>query len=171
VVLHDSRVPPHGGPPSRARSVQPPPPARVPRACPGRFPHAAVVCCSVWARLDGGSDVHVPGLRFDPMALLHGEQEVYLPAALPTAATAVTRGRVTNVFDKGKGAAVVFEAVSTDLNTGATLAVNRSTLFIRGIGGFGGDRGSGSGDDASARWARTAPQAVFHATTTANQVR
>jgi hypothetical protein len=112
----------------------------------------------------------MPGLRFDPMALLHGEQEVYLPGALPTSATVVTRGQVTNVFDKGKGAAVVFQAVSSDLHTGTTLAVNRSTLFIRGIGGFGGDRGA-AGPDVAAKWATVPPHAVFHVATTPNQVR
>lgn len=84
----------------------------------------------------------VPGLSFNPMMLLHGEQELVLPlGALPVTAAVTTHARVSNVYDKGRGALVVCESVSLDRATGAVLAVNRASIFIRGIGNFGGDRG------------------------------
>jgi hypothetical protein len=39
------------------------------------------------------------------------------------------------VYDKGSGAVVVFEAITRDAGSGAVLAVNRSHIFLRGVGG------------------------------------
>jgi 3-hydroxyacyl-CoA dehydrogenase/3a,7a,12a-trihydroxy-5b-cholest-24-enoyl-CoA hydratase len=68
----------------------------------------------------------IPSLRFNPMMLLHGEQELVLPTGgLPLSASITTKGRISNVYDKGSGAVVVFEAASTDNRSGALLAINR----------------------------------------------
>lgn len=68
----------------------------------------------------------LPSLRFNPMMLLHGEQELVLPVgAIPTSATVTTRGRITNIFDKGRGAVVIVEAVTSDMASGAIVCVNR----------------------------------------------
>ena len=54
----------------------------------------------------------------------------------------VTTCRLANVYDKGSsGAVLVIEAASRSAESGALLALNRATLFVRGMGGFGGDRG------------------------------
>ena len=44
------------------------------------------------------------------------------------------------MYDKGKAAVVVTESVATDAN-GAPLYTTGASLFIRGEGGWGGDRG------------------------------
>ena len=79
--------------------------------------------------------------NFSPMMLLHGEQ--YLEVRkypIPTAARLVTRGRLLEVVDKG-GAAVVKNGVTTvDANTGEELFYNEMTVFLRGCGGFGGQK-------------------------------
>jgi acyl dehydratase len=49
------------------------------------------------------------------------------------------RGRVVDVFDKGKGALLEIEVVSEDGQ--GPLFTNRAGIFIRGEGGFGGDGG------------------------------
>ena len=49
---------------------------------------------------------------------------------------------VTGIYDKGSGALVVTENVAVDAATGEPLATTRSSAFIRGEGGFGGERGS-----------------------------
>ncbi|MBN2113469.1 MAG: 3-alpha,7-alpha,12-alpha-trihydroxy-5-beta-cholest-24-enoyl-CoA hydratase [Acidimicrobiia bacterium] len=83
----------------------------------------------------------VPGLSFNPMLLLHGEQEIeVLTARLPTAATVRSRGRVAAIYDKGKAALAVLE-VDTSSASGEVMFRNRFSLFLRGEGGFGGDPG------------------------------
>ncbi len=88
--------------------------------------------------------VDVPGLSFNPMMLLHGEQFVALKRPLPPTAAFTNHARITNIYDKGSGAVVMLEVQTVD-ETGEEVALNRSALFIRGLGGFGGDRGPSSG--------------------------
>lgn len=78
------------------------------------------------------------GLRFDPMALLHGEHELRLHAPLSSATRGVAlrnATRVEAVLDKGSGALVVLRT-QTRLPDGALLATNTQAVFIRGLGGF-----------------------------------
>ena len=82
---------------------------------------------------------HVPGLSFNPALLLHGEQDVQIHRPLPTSAEITTRGRVAEIWDKGKAALVVVEYASRD--TSGPLFTNRMSLFLRGEGGFGGPAG------------------------------
>jgi len=85
--------------------------------------------------------ISVPGLTFNPMMLLHGGQYLELRAPLPPAATLVSEGRLTSIYDKGSGALVTIHITTKDKATGKELCFNEISLFIRGIGGFGGDRG------------------------------
>lgn len=82
--------------------------------------------------------------------LLHGEQDVEIHAPIPTQGEVSTSARITDVFDKGKGALVVLEATS-QMPDGQTLFVNRLSAFIRGEGGFGGDGGPPAADTPPAR--------------------
>lgn len=78
---------------------------------------------------------------FDPAMLVHAEQGITLHRPLPVAGTARTTSTVTGIYDKGSGALVATEAVALDAATGDPLLTTRSSMFIRGEGGFGGDRG------------------------------
>jgi acyl dehydratase len=86
----------------------------------------------------------VPGARrigdFDP-ALVHAEQAFELRGPLPAEGTVRATARVTGIYDKGKGALVVSESTAVDPATGEVLITSRASAFIRGEGGFGGDRG------------------------------
>jgi acyl dehydratase len=77
---------------------------------------------------------------FDPALLVHAEQAVTLHRPVPVEGTVTATARVAGVYDKGSGALVVTESEAV-LADGSLLATNRSAVFIRGEGGFGGDRG------------------------------
>ena len=78
---------------------------------------------------------------FDPAALVHAEQAFTLHRPLPAAGTARSVSRVTGIYDKGSAALVVTESAAVDAGTGEPLVTTRGSVFIRGEGGFGGDRG------------------------------
>jgi acyl dehydratase len=97
-----------------------------------------------------GGMIGVEGMSFNPMMLLHGEQEITIHKPLPTRAKVENSARITDVFDKGKGAAVVVQAETKD-EQGELLCTNRFLAFIRGEGGFGGEPGPAPGNDAPDR--------------------
>lgn len=73
------------------------------------------------------------------MMLLHGEQITTIHRPLPPNANAKGVGKITEVWDKGKAAVIGLEGTVSDKN--GPIFSNKSTLFIRGAGGFGGERG------------------------------
>jgi acyl dehydratase len=77
---------------------------------------------------------------FDPTQLVHGKQAVTLHRPIPVSGTVTLIGQITGMFDKGK-AAVVDSATTATLD-GAPLYTTTSSVFIRGAGGWGGERGS-----------------------------
>ncbi len=83
----------------------------------------------------------VDGLEFELASVLHGEQELELHRPIPSSGSVVQEGRVTHVFDKGKGALVVMEIESRLEKDGELLFTNRPSVFLRGEGGFGGEPG------------------------------
>lgn len=85
--------------------------------------------------------------------LLHGEQFLSLRKPIPTSGKFKSRARVIDILDKGKGASVVIGVTTTD-ESGDVLFENEFTLFIRGIGGFGGKK---SGEDRGAATASNNP--------------
>jgi acyl dehydratase len=79
--------------------------------------------------------------EFDPATLVHGEQAIEISGPIPTDGAVRTTSRIAAIYDKGSGALVVIESSSVDADTGAARFRSRTGLFIRGEGGFGGDRG------------------------------
>jgi acyl dehydratase len=79
---------------------------------------------------------------FDRAMLVHAEQAFELHRPLPVTGTVRTTATVTGIYDKGSGALAVIENVAVDAATGEPLVTSRSSTFIRGEGGFGGERGS-----------------------------
>jgi acyl dehydratase len=77
---------------------------------------------------------------FDFAMLVHGEQAITLHQPIPVEGTATIKGRVAAMYDKGKAAVVVLESEAVD-PSGAPLWTNTMSAFIRGEGGWGGDRG------------------------------
>ena len=79
---------------------------------------------------------------FDRAMLVHAEQSIELHQPLPVAGTLRTASMVTGIYDKGSGALVESENHAVDAATGEPMVTTRASTFIRGEGGFGGDRGS-----------------------------
>jgi acyl dehydratase len=79
---------------------------------------------------------------FDRALLVHAEQSIELHKPLPVSGTLRTSAMVTGIFDKGSGALIQSENKAVDAATGEPMVTTRSGTFIRGEGGFGGDRGS-----------------------------
>ena len=83
---------------------------------------------------------------FNPALLVHGEQGIQLEGPIPVSGTVSTVSTITGIYDKGSGAVIATEAESVDTSTGKVLFRTSSSIFLRGEGGFGGDRGpSGTG--------------------------
>jgi len=78
---------------------------------------------------------------FNPAMLVHGQQAITLHKPLPVNGSVTMKGRITAIHDKGKAAVVVSETVATDNTDGQPMFTNVSSAFIRGEGGWGGDRG------------------------------
>lgn len=101
----------------------------------------------------------------DLSRMLHGTQELEQHRELPASAEVVTSGRVTAVWDKGKAAVIETEAVTADAVSGEPYATCRQSLFFRGYGGWGGERGpSGAGPAPQAK-----PDRTLQATTRPDQ--
>src|SRR5215470_4160751 len=79
-------------------------------------------------------------MQVNPAMVLHGEQAIEVPGPIPTEGTVVTTPTIKAVYDKGKGAVVVVATESVD-PSGKVLFRGQSSIFVRGEGGFGGDRG------------------------------
>lgn len=84
--------------------------------------------------------VEYPGISIDLAKVLHGTQRVDIHRPLPADGKARATARVKGVYDKGTAAVVETETLVADLD-GAPLWTNTSSIYARGEGGFGGDRG------------------------------
>ena len=83
----------------------------------------------------------VDGLELDLTKVLHGDQTLIVHSAIPVSGTVSQAGRVVDVYDKGNGALITLEIMSRLEATGEPLFTNRSGVYVRGEGGFGGDAG------------------------------
>jgi len=77
----------------------------------------------------------------DRTKLVHAEQGFTLHKPLPLQGTVRVSGKITGIFDKGSGALVTTTADVVDAASGELLVETNSAVFIRGEGGWGGDKG------------------------------
>ncbi|MBI4519132.1 MAG: MaoC family dehydratase N-terminal domain-containing protein [Deltaproteobacteria bacterium] len=86
----------------------------------------------------------VSNVEINLAMLLHGEQAITLHREIPPDASVRVTGRISEVWDKGKAAVIGSEGIVEDEN--GPLFTTKATLFIRGAGGFGGERGPSTAD-------------------------
>ncbi|MEU9498104.1 MaoC/PaaZ C-terminal domain-containing protein [Streptomyces sp. NPDC048196] len=87
--------------------------------------------------LAGG--LSAPGIDVDLAAVLHGGQTVTVHRPLPVRGRATQTSSVPAVYDKGKAAVIVLRSEIADDD--GPLWTCDTQIFVRGEGGFGGDRG------------------------------
>jgi len=82
----------------------------------------------------------------NPMMILHGEQKIMIKKRpLPNKARVVTSGKITELWDKGKGALYRLHTETKNLE-GEDLFDNIFSAFVRGAGGWGGEKGPEAGN-------------------------
>ena len=84
--------------------------------------------------------VQFPGIDIELSKVLHASEQVSAPAPLPPSGSANAVTRFTDIWDKGK-AAVIWSETQVTAPDGTLLWTQRRSIFARGEGGFGGERG------------------------------
>lgn len=84
--------------------------------------------------------VQFPGIDIELSKVLHASEGVTVPGPIPTSGKAWSKQRFTEIWDKGKAAVIVSESTVTD-ESGTVLWTTKRSIFARGEGGFGGERG------------------------------
>ncbi len=81
-----------------------------------------------------------PESGIDYVKVLHGEQHLEIHQDLPVEGTVVAQNKVIDVIDKGedKGALIISERKLYEQASGDLLCTQKSVIFARGNGGFGG---------------------------------
>jgi acyl dehydratase len=92
----------------------------------------------------------LPGCDINLSQVVHGSQSITVAAPLPTSGSAVLSTRISDVWDKGKAAVIWQEGVARSPE-GDELWTVRSSIFVRGEGGWGGDRGASTTVDVPDR--------------------
>ena len=94
--------------------------------------------------------VKFPGIDIELSKVLHASERVEVPAPLPPSGSAKAVTRFTDIWDKGK-AAVIWSETTVSAPDGTPLWTQKRSIFARGEGGFGGERGPSSSDAAPDR--------------------
>ncbi|AHH15303.1 putative MaoC-like dehydratase [Nocardia nova SH22a] len=94
--------------------------------------------------------VSYPGVEIELAKVVHGSQEIIVHRPIPAEGKATATGRVTELWDKGSAAVLTRELTITD-SDGQALWTDRSSIFAKGEGGFGGERGPSNKVELPAR--------------------
>jgi len=92
--------------------------------------------------------VRFPGIDIELSKVLHASEAVTAPGPIPPSGTGTAVTRFTEIWDKGKAAVIWSETTVADPN-GTLLWTQKRSIFARGEGGFGGDRGPSGSESAA----------------------
>ncbi|OLZ69387.1 3-alpha,7-alpha,12-alpha-trihydroxy-5-beta-cholest-24-enoyl-CoA hydratase [Streptomyces sp. IMTB 2501] len=85
------------------------------------------------------SGLSLPGVEVELAKVLHGGQTLEIHRPIPAEGTATATNRLAAVYDKGKAAILVLRTEVADAD--GPLWTSDAQIFVRGEGGWGGDRG------------------------------
>jgi acyl dehydratase len=88
--------------------------------------------------------VNFPGIDIELSKVLHASEGISAPGPIPPSGTGIAVTRFTDIWDKGK-AAVIWSETEVTAPDGTLLWTQKRSIFARGEGGFGGDRGPSGG--------------------------
>ena len=83
----------------------------------------------------------LPGCDINLAQVVHGSQSISVAGPVPPSGSATVTTRISEIWDKGKAAVIWQEGVATS-PSGQRLWTTRSSIFVKGEGGWGGDRGA-----------------------------
>ncbi len=110
------------------------------------LPSFATVAGAGMAMLGG---LAAPGIDVNLAAVLHGGHSIELHRPIPVKGRATSRSKVAAVYDKGKAAVIVLRSEVADAD--GPLWTSDAQLFVRGEGGFGGERGPSAKEELPGR--------------------
>jgi acyl dehydratase len=87
--------------------------------------------------------VKFPGIDIELSRVLHASEAITVPGPIPATGTGTAVTRFTEIWDKGK-AAVIWSETTVTAPDGTLLWTQKRSIFARGEGGFGGERGPSS---------------------------
>ncbi len=108
--------------------------------------------------------VAMPGVEIDLAQVVHGSQSITVHGPIPTSGTASINTKLVDIWDKGK-AAVIWQESEVTSADGTPLWTSRSSIFVKGEGGFSGNRGQATAVEIPDR----APDAEVSYTVTPQQ--
>ncbi|MET9961524.1 MaoC/PaaZ C-terminal domain-containing protein [Streptomyces sp. NPDC006326] len=100
------------------------------------LPSFATVAGAGMAMMGG---LAAPGIDVNLANVLHGGQSIELHRPIPVKGQASSSARVAALYDKGKAAVIVLRTEVEDAD--GPLWTSDAQIFVRGEGGFGGERG------------------------------
>ncbi|MFD9725551.1 MaoC/PaaZ C-terminal domain-containing protein [Streptomyces sp. NPDC059072] len=110
------------------------------------LPSFATVAGAGMAMLGGLS---APGIDVNLAMVLHGGHSVRLHRPIPVKGQATSTSKVAAVYDKGKAAVIVLRSEVEDAD--GPLWTSDAQIFVRGEGGFGGERGPSAKEELPER--------------------
>lgn len=85
--------------------------------------------------------VKFPGIDIELSKVLHASEAITVPGPIPPSGTGRAVTRFTEIWDKGT-AAVIWSETTVTTPDGSPLWTQKRSIFARGEGGFGGERGT-----------------------------
>ncbi|MEU9802180.1 MaoC/PaaZ C-terminal domain-containing protein [Streptomyces sp. NPDC051000] len=110
------------------------------------LPSFATVAGAGMAMLGG---LAAPGIDVNLAAVLHGGHSIELHRLIPVKGRATSSSHVAAIHDKGKAAVIVLRSEVGDAD--GPLWTSDAQIFVRGEGGFGGERGPSVKEEAPDR--------------------